>query len=621
MAGNHEPRRRLGRLAVGSRLHLAAGVRDAARWRAAERVPMRSGSARLGFCTPATAAPAAAALGVPATLADADDDRMLFPRTWRRRIAWIGAAVAVLVTALGPLAGGPGRYPIAWDLASALFVGPTALLVVLARARTTGTDRIFWSWWLAGMVVAAAFGVGLLVQQLAGVSLVDVGGATLGLAGVLWLGGIWHLVRSSGGSRIVAIDALEVLVAALAVVAPVLVAIWPDLAAARAMWWAVPAAGASAVMPVVAALSIMLCSHLPASQRRPELIGVVAAIAGEVTAILQLAQGVTDFRLPAAPLLGSQVVALWLLLMLVVNGHRSYPAGLDRFSPDAQVRRRSLLPLFVIAAVPALAAEAVTASSQRYWTVPVAVGALGAAVVVMTFRHVLVVNETRQLYGQLAVEADRRHAMLDGLVRAVDEDRHRVLAQLHELATEWMAAIGALLRTSRSSAGTDPEVMANVLGRIYADVGARAELLRRLMQAVQPPVLSAGGLESSIIAAAASTFGRSGSPDVTVTIADGIELDWMTSTLVYRIVLEAQRSALSRMPVTELTVRVDPASDLGGLVVTIEDDARGADLLASADRSGLSALRLFADLAGGTVSVDRRPSGGTRVVVVLGNRR
>jgi len=543
------------------------------------------------------------------------------PRQWRRWTGIGGLILVVLVTLGATMGGGPGRYPVAWVAAGALFIVPAVVLTALARRRTTGIDRVFWSWWLAGLLVAAGFGVTVLVQQLSGLPLTPLGFSLLGLSGVLWVTGIWHLVRVSGGSRIVAIDALEVLIADLVVVAPVLVVAWPALAHAKAMWWAVPAAGAAATMPVVAALSVMLCVRLPARQRRPELIGVAATVLGEANALAQVAQGATGFHLPPAPLVGCQAAAMWLVLVLVANGHRSYPLGLARFTPDAQVRRWSVLPLLVVVAVPTLVVEAVTAHRGQPWVLPVTVGALGAAVVLMTFRHVLVVNETRRLYGRLAAEAERRHALLDELVHAVDDDRHRVLAQLHELAMEWMAAIGALLRTCRGPAGVDPEVMAGVLGRIYTDVGARAEVLRRLMHAMQPPALSTAGLQSSVAAATASIFGRTGAPEVEVQMDDDIQLDWMTSTIVYRIVLEALRGALSRMPLTWVRVAVEAGPGVSELVVVVEDDARSHDLLASSDRGGLSALQLFADLGRGTVRVEPRPGGGARVVATLGARR
>lgn len=563
--------------------------------------------------------PIAVPEAVPA--ASSGEASWCFPRTVRRTVLVLGPAGIVAAAVAGIGARGELGYSVAWAAVGALFIAPATWLTMIARRRTQGIDRSFWTWWLLGLVAAGCFGGCLLVQPAVGAVLRPVGAMFLGLAGVLWVVGIWRLVRRTGGGRIVAIDALEVLVADLALVAPLLVLTWRPLTAPMARWWVVPAAVAAATLPAVGALTVMLCVRLPARQRLPELIGVAATVVGEANAVLQVAQGVDGFRLPAAPLLAVQAVAMWLVLLLVAHAHRTYPEGLDRFAPDAQVRRWSPLPLVVIAAVPALAAEAVGGTGHRPWAVPIAVGVLGAAAVLMTFRHVLVVNETQRLYRRLAIEADRRHQLLDDLVRAVEEDRHRVASQLHELAVEWMAAIGAVLRNVGRPEGADPAVVAGVLSRIYDDVGLRVDALRRLMHAVRPPTVHGANLQTTVEAAVASIFGRAGAPEVDVDVADGIDLDWTTSTIVHRLVLESLRNCRGRAPVHHVGVTIGPGAQPGELCVVVEDDGTGEDPVVGADEARLSTLQLFAEIGRGTVAVTRRPAGGVRVAATLGSRR
>lgn len=390
----------------------------------------------------------------------------------------LGPIGIVAATFAGSWARGPVDYPMAWGLAGAVFVVPTTVLVEVVRRRCGRMDRRFWSCWLTGQLAGCGFGACLLVQPLDPPVAQHLGAALLALAAVAWGSGLVFLVSRTNGARVLAIDALEITVADLAVVAPVLIEAGSRLAHPRDAWFAVPGTVVVAGLPLAAALAVTLCARLPMLERRHEVIGALAAFVGELDAVLQAAQGVDGFRLPTAPLLAVQGLTMWLLLMPVLHAHRKFPAGLDRLSPDAQVRRWSLLPVLVLGSAAALAVEAVSAPATRPWVVPAVVAVLGVSAALMTLRHVLVVNETGRLYRQLAVEAPERHRLLDDLVQAVEDDRHRVVVQLHELAVERMAAIGAVMRAcgggGSGPGGDTAEVVMGALGRIYCDVGTRA---------------------------------------------------------------------------------------------------------------------------------------------------
>lgn len=545
-----------------------------------------------------------------------------FSRRARRTGLLFGPIGIVAATAAGAWAHGPSGYPAAWAVAGALFMVPGTVLAAMVRRRANGFDRVFWTFWLGGQLAGSGFGACLVLRLVDPVVLERVGAGLLGLAAALWGIGLVAAVSRTDGARVLAIDALEITVADLAVAAPVLVVVAPAVAHARDTWYAFPGTVAAAGLPLVAALSMTLCVRLPARERSPELIGTLAAVVGEGNAVLQAVQGIDGFHLPTAPLLAVQGVSMWLLLALVLHAHRQFPEGLDRLSPDAQVRRWSPLPLLVVASVSVLAVEAVTAPADRPWEVPAVVAVLGLLAILMTARHLLVVRETGRLYRQLAAEARERHRLLDDLVQAVEDDRHRVVVQLHELASEWMAAVGAVLRTSRSPAGDEAStVVTGALGRMYADIGTRAESLRRLAQAVRPPAFNGESLRSAVAASTVSIFGAGRAPKIDVQMAEGIELDWTTSTIVYRLVLESLRGALRRGPVQHVTVTVDSGGPGGALRVLVVDDAAGRDPLAGDDEPRLSTLQLFADLGHGEVEVTRRAGGGTEVCATLGSRR
>lgn len=547
-----------------------------------------------------------------------DEENRCFGRRTRRAVIVLGPLAVVAVTVAGAWARGPVAYPVAWAAGGAVFVLPATVLAAVVRRRCGPTDRRFWSWWLAGQVVACLFGGCVLAHHLAPAVLQPAGFGLMAVAAGLWAVAAAYLASQTDGARILAIDALEVLLADVALVAPVLVAVGPRLAAARAPWFALPAAAVAAGLPVVAAVSGTISVRLPAHQRRPALLGTLAATVGELDAVAQAAQGTNGFHLPPAPLLAVNAVTMWLLLLQVVHAYRQSPEGLARLAPDAQVRRWSPLPLLALVSVPVLAVEAATAPASRPWVVPAVVAVLGAGMLLMTVRHLLVVSETARLYRQLAEEAGRRRRLLDDLVRVLEDDRHRVAVQLHELAVEWMAAIGAVLRTAGGDRGS--AVVTGALERIYADLGARSEGLRRLMDVVRPPADPGQGLGPAVAASTASIFAGTAAPTVDVHVADGIALDWTTSTIVHHLVVEALRNALGRAPVQLVTVTVDSGGPGGALRVLVVDDAVGPDPVAGAEVPPPRGLRLIADLANGSVEVASRASGGRQVCAVLGRR-
>jgi signal transduction histidine kinase len=540
------------------------------------------------------------------------------------RAAWVAGPIAIAaITILGWQVVGSVDYLRAWAAAGAVFFLPTLVTSVVVVRRVDRLSKVFWLAWLAALCGGALLGLSMLLEPLAPGSTHLVGAVGILAGGLVWGIGIVYLVGRTDGARVLLVDGLELLAAGLAVVAPVLVAAGPSLAHANAQWFVIPGTVTAAALPLVAVMTLVLCVRLPAHQRAPEVFGVFAAVVGEVDAVLLLVDAVHGFHLLAGPLLLVQALTQWLVLMVALNAHRSYPEGLDRLGPEAQVRRRSPIPLFVAVGVPALAVEAATASPASSWTVPVVVAVLGALAFIMTGRHLLVVAETRRLYGLLAGQAEQRRRLLGDLVRSVEHDRHRVLAQLHELAVEMMGAIGAVVRVVRSSSGGGEPVVVGALDRIYADVNARAETLRRLMHAVRPDERTIGGittetLATAIAASTASTFMGTRVPQVEVDIASDLRLDWMTSMIVYQIVAEALYNAYRRSPVSE--VHVSLKAEGGGLRLVVVDDAAGTDLLSTGDAPWLTTLQLFADLGRGTVEVETLPGGGARTSALLGAR-
>jgi len=106
-------------------------------------------------------------------------------------------------------------------------------------------------------------------------------------------------------------------------------------------------------------------------------------------------------------------------------------------------------------------------------------------------------------------------------------------------------------------------------------------------------------------------------PAQRVTVADDLELDWTTETLVLRIVQEAVRNVWrhGRADHIEVVVRAD-----GPVVeVTVADDGIGFDPSRLMFESGIAAMRSFAELGQGSLAVASTPGRGTTVTARLGD--
>ena len=178
------------------------------------------------------------------------------------------------------------------------------------------------------------------------------------------------------------------------------------------------------------------------------------ALGGTLNVVLQVAQGVSGFTLPAPPL-----IALAALCASHVPAHPAVRAlrlrpGLDRLPPQAQVRggwlatvrRRSAGTAALLAATAAVAGE-------RPWAVPFALGVVTLLLVLAGLRQMAGAAETRRLYRQVEEASDERRQLLTQLLERSVHDRRRFAGQLHEQAVSAYASFAALAGSRPAGAG------------------------------------------------------------------------------------------------------------------------------------------------------------------------
>ncbi len=195
------------------------------------------------------------------------------------------------------------------------------------------------------------------------------------------------------------------------------------------------------------------------------------------------------------------------------------------------------------------------------------------------------------------------------LVAAQDEARRKLERDLHDGAQQQLVALKVKLGLARRIAVKE-EAGATVTGLLeeLSDAADGAvESLRSLARGLYPPLLEAEGLERAL----ATQAQRSPVPIDLRTEGLG-RYERQVETTVYFCVLEAVRNAIAHAGATRLEVRLDDAG--GDLRFRVTDDGCGFDPAAVTDGLGLTTMGDRVDALGGSLAIEARVGGGTRVV-------
>jgi signal transduction histidine kinase len=350
---------------------------------------------------------------------------------------------------------------------------------------------------------------------------------------------------------------------------------------------------------------------------------VTLVLLGVVNAVAQTAQGVSGFTLPSAPLIGLHALCMSLLLLVPLYVPSDISAGLDRLPPQAQVRGAGLPSATILFGLPVLLLAALVQRNRVDWAIAFTLSVVVLLSVLAAVRQLLAVRETRRLYALVEQASDDRRDLLARVIRRIDDDRHAVAAQLHEQAMSAYATfVSYLMATDRPTAHerVRSAILHEASALVRDDLSRQAESLRQLMLAVGP--LDAGhsrseSLRVPIQAYVHNLYGDGPVPQVDVEVDPDLVLDWITETIVLRVVQEALRNVWRHSSATQ----VDVSLRATGSVVELEvvDDGVGFDPDDGFYESGIAAMRSFAAFANGSLVLDSTPGDGTTVRMTVGD--
>jgi hypothetical protein len=318
------------------------------------------------------------------------ENRFVFPA--RVRIAACAYVVGCVGVALILGAGADGRteYFRTWALVGTFPVVPALLVAPHALRNVAPRESTMWRLWAIGWGVVYS---GLLLVYLIGVRdwtwlkpvslpVCVLGGAGFGVGNTMAL-------RERAGLRAPQVDLVDVFTGVLAISGPLMLVFGDRVLESDHAWFTVPAA--LTVVGLVHGCIAMLLVALRVSPERRDLVvfGLAAVAIALVDAAAQVAQGVTDFALPAAPLVALHALVIGGSLILAVFTLRETAPGLlDGLPPQQQVRKNGILAAVVLTSM-TLTAGIVVARRDQGWVLVTAVGLMMVLLVLSTIRQLL----------------------------------------------------------------------------------------------------------------------------------------------------------------------------------------------------------------------------------------
>lgn len=232
------------------------------------------------------------------------------------------------------------------------------------------------------------------------------------------------------------------------------------------------------------------------------------------------------------------------------------------------------------------------------------------ALVAAVASHVGVAGEEARLFTDLEEMTAARGRLLRRLVGAQEEERRRLVGDLHDGLGQALTRVLYGLRGARARLGEAKEEVADELARLEGLVDEQSRGLRRFMAAVRPAILDDFGLAPALSAFAAEQEAESGLR-IEARVQPLPDLDPAVAVTLFRAAQEAVMNA--RKHARARTVRIQVRRHDRAVVLRVQDDGRGSERIR--EGIGLSYLRDRAASLGGRVEVESRPGSGTTVIV------
>lgn len=216
-----------------------------------------------------------------------------------------------------------------------------------------------------------------------------------------------------------------------------------------------------------------------------------------------------------------------------------------------------------------------------------------------------------------AAGRDRR-ALLDHLIRAHEEERGRIAADVHDDTIQVLAAANLRIQQLRNKLSDQEEL--DILDRLERTLSLAMSHLRQLIFNLRPPSLEHGSVAPALRALLDDLESDAG---VCYQLDDGCtdRLAQAARVLIYRSASEALANVRKHARASQVQVQFRAVAD--GCLARIVDDGVGyspAEVEQRPGHIGLTLIRERAEVAGGWSRIESTPGSGTTVEFWVPNR-
>jgi signal transduction histidine kinase len=225
-----------------------------------------------------------------------------------------------------------------------------------------------------------------------------------------------------------------------------------------------------------------------------------------------------------------------------------------------------------------------------------------------------------QTVATLRATESERSKLLDKLLRAAEDERIRIAAELHDRPIQHLTSLSydlelARLRLEQGEIGDASDVLASFQQALSDDIQG----LRRLMSSLRPPALDERGLQAAL-RDQVEAFGQRAKIECSVEAALTKRLDPELETVLYRVTQEALTNVAKHAHASHAWVELKEED--GAVVLFLKDDGVGFVPAAMSDLArqghfGLMAIRERIQMAGGRCELHSQPGSGTTIKAVF----
>ncbi|WP_432864803.1 histidine kinase [Microbispora rosea] len=212
---------------------------------------------------------------------------------------------------------------------------------------------------------------------------------------------------------------------------------------------------------------------------------------------------------------------------------------------------------------------------------------------------------------RLGVDLERSHGRL---LAARQEERDRLLYELHDGLGPTLAALALQVDRGRRLVDTDPEGAKRVMDELSGRIRGTVENVRAIVNDLRPPPLDTLGLTGAL-----AELGRGFAGDLAVEVEAPPDLPALPPPVelaAYRIAAEAMTNAVRHAMASRCTVSLRASGAPGVLELRVDDDGVGVGAPAR-NGFGLASMRRRSEELDGTFELLDQAGAGTHLVVRL----